>query len=384
MNARIPLAWLLLVKMKGRLLAAIAGVSFAVILALVQLGFQDALYTGITLLYSHLVADLVLISPQYQCVVSRENFPERRLYQALAVDGVDSVSSVYMDTAQWTNPVNHYERFIFVVGFKPQTGVFDLPRVNSHLSQMAEPGRVLFDEGSRAEFGPIGKLFRENGTVVTELSHRQVEVAGLFRLGASFANSGNIFTSDMNFLQLLPFREFGIVDVGLIKLKPGADLEATRAKLEAALPDDVTVLTKQGFLDRERSYWSRNLPIGFIFRASLVMGLIVGAVIVYQILYSGVSEHLSEFATLKAIGYSDRRLFWVVLQEALILSVLGFIPGVLLALGVYKIVEAATVLSIQMTWMRIGVVYLLTALLCALSGALAVRKLRSADPAEIF
>jgi len=383
-NARIPLAWLLLVKMKGRLLAAIAGVSFAVILALVQLGFQDALYTGITLLYSHLVADLVLISPQYQCVVSRENFPERRLYQALAVDGVDSVSSVYMDTAQWTNPVNHYERFIFVVGFKPQTGVFDLPRVNSHLSQMAEPGRVLFDEGSRAEFGPIGKLFRENGTVVTELSHRQVEVAGLFRLGASFANSGNIFTSDMNFLQLLPFREFGIVDVGLIKLKPGADLEATRAKLEAALPDDVTVLTKQGFLDRERSYWSRNLPIGFIFRASLVMGLIVGAVIVYQILYSGVSEHLSEFATLKAIGYSDRRLFWVVLQEALILSVLGFIPGVLLALGVYKIVEAATVLSIQMTWMRIGVVYLLTALLCALSGALAVRKLRSADPAEIF
>jgi len=383
-RARIPLAWLLLVKMRGRLGAAIAGVAFAVILALVQLGFQDALYKGITLLYSHLVADLVLISPQYQCIVARENFPERRLYQALAVEGVESVSSVYMDTAQWTNPVNHYERFIFVVGFKPRLGVFDLALVNNHLAQMAEPGRVLFDEGSRTEFGPIGNLFRKNGSVVTELSHRHVEVAGLFRLGASFANSGNIITSDVNFLQLLPFRELGIVDVGLIKLKPGVDAAATRAKLAAILPDDVAVLTKPEFLDRERSYWSRNLPIGFIFRASLVMGLIVGAVIVYQILYSGVSEHLSEFATLKAIGYSDRRLFWVVIEEALILSVLGFIPGVLLALGVYKIVEAATVLAVQMTLRRIVVVYLLTALLCALSGVLAVRKLRSADPAEIF
>jgi putative ABC transport system permease protein len=383
-SASVPLAWLLLIKLKGRLIAAIAGIAFAVVLALVQLAFQDALYTSITLLYSHLNADLILISPLYQCIVARESFPERRLYQALAIDGVDSVASLYMDTAQWTNPLNHYERFIFVVGFKPRPGVFDLPTVNSHLAEIAEPGRVLFDEGSRSEFGPVGKLFRNNGTVVTELSHRRVEIVGLFRVGASFANSGNIITSDTNFLRLLPNRTFGTVDVGMIKLKPGTAVEPVRAQLAAVLPDDVTVLTKQGFLDRETNYWGRNLPIGFIFRASLVMGLIVGAVIVYQILYSGVSEHLAEFATLKAIGYSDRRLFWVVLQEALLLSVLGFIPGVLLALAVYKIVQVATLLPVQMAFARIAFVYLLTAATCALSGVLAVRKLRSADPAEIF
>jgi putative ABC transport system permease protein len=383
-SARVPLAWLLLIKLRGRLFAAIAGIAFAVILALVQLGFQDALYTSITLLYSHLNADLVLISPLYQSIVARESFPERRLYQALAVEGVDSVSPIYMDTAQWTNPINHYERFIFVVGFKPRPGVFDLPVVNSHLAQMAEPGGILFDEGSRSEFGPVARLFRTDGTVVTELSHRRVEVVGLFKVGASFANSGHIITSDTNFLQLLPFRTFGVVDLGIIQLRPGADAEPIRAKLAAMLPDDVTVLTKRGFLDRETGYWSRNLPIGFIFRASLVMGLIVGAVIVYQILYSGVSEHLAEFATLKAMGYSDRRLFWVVLQEALILSVWGFIPGLLLAVGVYKIVQVATLLPIRMTFARVVFVYGLTALVCAISGILAVRKLHSADPAEIF
>ena len=90
MAAHIPLAWLQLTNAKGRLFAALAGVVFTVIFSLVQLAFQDALYTSVTLLYSHFKADLVLISPRYQCIVATENFPERRLYQALAFDGVDS------------------------------------------------------------------------------------------------------------------------------------------------------------------------------------------------------------------------------------------------------------------------------------------------------
>jgi putative ABC transport system permease protein len=380
----VPLAWLQLIKQKGRLSAAVAGIAFAVILAMVQLAFEGALYTSVTLLYSHLTTDLVLISPRYQCIIATENFPERRLYQALAVDGVDSISSLYMSQAVWKNPVNHHERQIFVVGFKPQPDRFDLPVVNSNLEQISEPGKLLFDEGSRPEFGPVGKLFRNDGTVVTELSHRRVEVVGLFRVGASFANDGNIITSDTNFLQLVPYRKFGIVDVGLIKLKAGTDPEAVRETLTARLPDDVLVLTKQGFLNREMNYWGASLPIGFIFRASVIMGLVVGAVIVYQILYSDVSEHLSEYATLKAIGYSDRALIWVVLQEALILSLLGFLPGLLLSEVVYVVVRSATVLPVTMTLLRIAVVYPLVALMCTVSGLLAVFKLRSADPAEIF
>jgi putative ABC transport system permease protein len=383
-SARVPLAWLMLVKLKSRFFAAVAGIAFAVILALVELGFQDALYTSITQLYSHLKADLVVISPYYQCIVARETFPERRLYQALAVDRVDSISSIYMDSAQWTNPVDRHERFIFVVGFKPRRGTFDLSEVDAHLAQIAEPGGILFDEASRSEFGPIGKLVRETGSAVTEISRRRVDVVGLFRLGASFANSGHVITSDMNFLRLLPNRQFGNVDVGLIRLKPGSDIETIRENLAARLPNDVTILTKQGFLDREMNYWSGSLPIGFLFRASLVMSLIVGAVVVYQILYSGVSEHLAEFATLKAVGYSDRRLFGVILQEALTLSILGFGPGLLLGIGVYQVVHAVTGLPIRMTLVRVLVVYPLTAIMCAVAATLAMRRLNSADPAEIF
>ncbi len=384
MSAHVPLAWLQLVKLKGRFIAAIAGIGFAVVLAMVQLGFQDALYTSITRLYSHMEADLVLISPQYQSIVAREAFPERRLYQALGDDRVANVSAVYMDTAQWTNPANHRERFIFMVGFRPGAAVFDLPEVHAAPEKMAEPASVLFDDGSRPEFGPIAELFRQTGPVETEVSGRRVRVNGLFRIGASFANSGQIITSDTNFLRIAPNRKLGDIDVGLVRLKPGADLEQTRDRLTSLLPNDVAVLTKQAFLDREKSYWSSGLPIGFLFGASVVMSVVVGAVIVYQILYSGVSEHLAEFATLKAIGYSDGRLFRVVVEEALILSVLGFVPGWLIATAGYQAVTLATSLPLRMTAGLAVLVYVLTAGMCLVAGSLAMRKLRSADPAEVF
>jgi len=383
-SSKVPLSWLLLSKLKSRFFAAIAGIAFAVILSMMELGFQEALFAGITQLFSHMNADLVLISPLYQCLVARETFPERRLYQTLAVPQVNSVSSIYMDTAQWTNPVNHRDRFIFVVGFKPRHGTFDFPAVDSHLEQISRPGAILFDEVSRSEFGPIAKIFESKGSVVTELSRRQVEVVGLFKMGASFANAGHVITSDMNFLRLNPTRQRGDIDIGLIKLEPGSAVNATKAELAGMLPDDVTVLTKQEFLDREKDYWSRNLPIGFLFRASLVIGLIVGVVIVYQILHSGISEQLAQYATLKAIGYSDLRLFRVVLEEALILSLLGFIPGVLLTLGLYGVVHSVTALPLRMPVFRILLVYVMTAAMCASAGALAYRKLRAADPAEIF
>jgi putative ABC transport system permease protein len=260
----------------------------------------------------------------------------------------------------------------------------DLPGVDAQIAKLTESGRVLFDEASRSEFGPIARLCRERGAVVTELARRRIEVVGLFRLGANFANSGHVITSDLNFLRMAPFRQSGRIDIGLIRLKQGSDALAAREELSAMLPGDVAVLTKTAFLERERSYWRSNLPIGFIFRASLLMSLVVGAVVVYQILYSGVSEHLAEYATLKAIGYSDRRLFWVVMQEALILSILGFIPGLLLGLGVYGVVRIFTFIPIQMTVVRGIAAYALTGTMCAAAGALAMGRLRSADPADVF
>jgi putative ABC transport system permease protein len=384
MRAGFNVAWLQLRSARGRFFAAAAGIAFTAMFSMLQLGFQAALNTSVTLLYSHLNADLIAIGPRYQCIVATSSFPERRLDQILGFKEVRSVSPLYMGLAAWKNPVNGSHRQIFLIGFTPHPGVFDYASVNHAWEQMAEPGKVMFDEASRPEFGPVPQLFLRRGTVTAELAHRQVEIVGLFRVGANFANDGNILTSDSNFFRLVPNRGPEAVDMGIIQLQPGVDVESVRTRIVAALPPDVVVLTKQGLLRREQAFFDSSLPVGFFFRISVIIGLVVGAVIVYQILYNDVSERFPEYATLKAIGYSDTDLFGIVLEQAVILSVAGFVPGLMLSLAVYQLTRAATLLPIEMTVLRVIAGYLLIFLMCTASGLLAMRELRRADPADVF
>ena len=380
----LSLAWMQLIREKRRLVAALAGISFAVMLMLMQIGFREALFTSMTLWHQNLKGDLVLINPQYEYLIASKNFTERRLYQALAFDEVESIGSFYTGLAAWKHPETHRESNIFVMGFDPAAAVFAIPGVDEGVRHLRLPDTALFDLLARPEFGPVPQMIGRDGQVVTEVNNRRIEVRGLFQLGTSFGANASLITSEQTFLRLFPWRQRGLVDVGIITLRAGCNVEAARDRLAAVLPGDVEVLTRLQFTAKEKKFFSDNMPIGFIFNLGMVMGMIVGAVIVYQILYTDVSDHLSEYATLKAMGHGDRYLFSIVLNEAMILSVLGFLPGFGISQGLYVLTHRTTHLPIVMTLDRVAFVLTMTVLMCVASGALAVRRLRSADPAEIF
>lgn len=380
----IPLAWLQLAREKVRLFVALAGIGFAVILMMMQLGFQEALFTAAVNFHVNLKTDIVLINPQTTTLFAIKNFSRRRLYQAAGVDGVESVTPLYLDFGFWRNPETRKTRQILIIGFNPNQAVFSLPGVAEYLNQIKLPDVVLFDENSRPEYGPITEQFKKGEIVSTEVSGRKVTVKGLFQLGASFSADGNLITSDVNLLRLFPERTLGLIDIGLVNVEPGVDVSSVMSTLKKTLPDDVLVLSKQGFVRFEREYWETSTTIGFIFTLGTMMGFIVGMVIVYQILYTDVSDHLAEYATLKAMGYKSRFLYSVVLQEAFILAVLGFIPGFALCLGLYKLVRDGTSLPMFMTVDRVMTVFVLTLMMCVISGVIAMRRVQAADPADIF
>jgi putative ABC transport system permease protein len=367
------------------LLVALSGIGFANILMFVQLGLRDALFDSAVRLHESLQGDIFLISPESVALISMEQFSERRLYQAMGFEGVESVSPLYLDFAQWQNHQNRRTRNIFVIGFNPDERVFNLPGVQPNADKLKLPDVVLFDRGSRSEFGPVSTDFNQGKTITTEVRNRQITVEGLFQLGPSFGSDGNLITSDINFLRIFNNRrKKGLIDIGVIKLQPGANTEEVIENLRSILPKDVEVLSKQELMEFEKSYWNSSTPIGFIFALGAALGFVVGTVIVYQILYSDVSEHLAEYATLKAMGYTDAYLLFVVFQEALIIAVLGYIPGFSISLIVYAGAKSATFLPIAMSMGRAILVLVLTILMCFFSGAIAVRKLRAADPADIF
>lgn len=385
MPKKTPLPWLLLVRQKSRLIVATAGIAFADILMFMQLGFQSGLYDAAIKPHRSLDADLVLINPQFRTLFSVKSFGRERLYQTLGFEGVDRVSAMYISTGQWRNPKTRESRAILVWGIEPGKPSFQLPELTNQLNQLSRFRSVLFDTAGRPEYGDIGNWLREAGnTMDVEMSDRLLSISGTFAMGASFAADGNTIVSDSTFLHLFPDRNASNIEVGLVQLKPGADPVKMQATLSAQLPTDVRVLTVEEFANVEKQYWAEGTGIGFIFGLGAIMGFIVGIVIVYQILYSDVSDHLSEFATMKAMGYSNGFLVRVLLTESLILAAIGFLPSLALAMGLYQVTYSATLLPIFMTTDRAITVFVLTIAMCGASGTIAMQKLYQADPADIF
>ncbi len=382
---KTPLAWLQLTREKAKLLIALAGIGFADMLMFVQLGFQGALFNANLRLPRNLKGDIVLLSTQSEAIFILNSFSRRSLYQALAMKEVASVHPLYINMAMWKNPVEGNTRQIMVIGFNPQESILTVPGLDrKNRSQIQLTDVVLFDDKSRAEFGPIAELYQQGDRVTAEIGQRRIRIGGLFTLGASFTADGNIITSDLNFWRLFPDRPPGLIDIGLISLKPGTDLEQAIAHLEQKLPEDIQVLSKAEFVETERTYWQEYTAIGFIFALGTTIGFIVGTVIVYQILYTDVAEHLPEYATLKAMGYSDNYFVIVVLQEAVILALIGYFPGYAISSVVYVLAAGATNLPVMMTLERAITVLILTIIMCCISGTFALRKLAAADPADIF
>lgn len=384
MRSHIPLAWLQLSREKVRLIIALAGIAFAVILMFMQLGFQAALYDSAARFHQNLQGDLILISTRSKSLGYMMPFSRRRLYQVLGVEGVETVSPVYVGFGDWKNPDQGTYRTIYVYGFEPGDVATQMPEVNQTLDLIKLEQNILFDRASRSEYGAIAANFSQGQPISTELNGKTVKVVGLFTLGPSFGADGNIITSTSNFLRLFPNRKLNEVTIGLIQLQPNAITTAIQTQIAANLPKDVKVLTHQEFIQFEKKYWQTSTAIGFIFTLGVGMGFIVGTVIVYQILYTDVSSHLAEYATLKAMGYKNSYLLNVVFQESIILAVMGYIPGFLLSVSLYDLTKTATFLPLAMEFDRALFVLLLSLLMCAVSGAIAMRRLRQADPAEIF
>jgi putative ABC transport system permease protein len=381
---RTPLGWLQLKHKPLRLAVALAGIAFAVLLIMMQLGFRSALFESAVRFHERFDYDIALFSPDSVFIVRPQPFSIRRLYQATGFEAVESATPVYIFPSVWKNPWNNQRRSINTIGFHPDDRLLALEGFDEARERLRSQDVVLFDSGSRPEFGPVAEALEAGEPVVTEINDREIEVTGTFKMGTSFGIDGTVITSDDNWLRLFPDRPRNEIQLGLIRLQEGSDANAVRDAMAEYLPDDVLVLTQQQFVQREKDYWNAATPIGYIFAFGAIMGFVVGGIIVYQILFADVSEHLNEYATLRAIGYGNNFVSGIVLQEAVILAVLGYLPGLAIVYWLYGKAAAATNLPLYITQERALTVFLMTLAMCAFSGLMAVRKVRRLDPAEVF
>jgi len=379
----ISLAWRQLSYDKKRFATAIAGVSFGVIIMLFQQGIYQAFQILVIRPFVAMQGELALISPDYQYLLSPGHFPERRLYQTIADRDVEAVYPVSISYQKWRNPETGGKIDTALFGVYAGRNPFIIPEVASREDVLTSPESILFDDGSSPDFGDVAGLFAKQGEIETEINDQRIRVSGIFSMGQTLAAYGHVIAG-METYQRLSGAPSGTINFGMIRLKPGADPEAVAERLRKIVPEDVSVLTRGQLIRREQVYWQNNTPVGFITISGMILAMFVGAVIVYQILYTDINDHLKEYATLTAIGLGPGYFVKFILSESLILLVIGFIPGLLVTALLFLLAESSAELPTRITLFDTMLVFCMAAIMCLIAGFLATRRLRSVDPADIF
>jgi putative ABC transport system permease protein len=375
---RIPLAWLKVTHNKRRTAASLSGVCFAIVLIFMQLGFYDASYRSSTMVYDQMDFDLCLVSPHYYLLLEPDAFPRRRLQQARAVPGVARVLPLYAAGTFFRNPQTSFHKQVLVLGIDPAQQPFRIPAVAEAAPRLKKLGTAIWDTKTQTGYGDV-----KVGTVA-EVGKRNLEVVGTYAHGAGFITPALAVVGSQTLPGMFGNYPLDQVSVGLIQLAPGADREAVRRDLRQRLPDDVEVWDRSDLEANEQNYFVRRKPLGLMFSSGVVLAFVVGAVILYQILASEVLNHLKEYATLIAMGYSRRFVNWVVFQQATLFAVLGFVPAAAVAVGIYAATRLTVNLPMYMTPQRLAFVLVLAVVMCSGSGLLVLRQVRKADPADLF
>ena len=392
---RTPLAWKNLTHNIRRLLVAVSGVTFAVVLMFMERGFQNALFDSTVALVRTLDADIVMISRSRYSLSSSSRFPASKIRLALSCDGVETASPMYIENymAILRRP-GYRSRPIRVVGLDVRQKVFtdDLDRILAgYRDGLLAPRTALIDTRSKTniyeEIDP--NLPSHETTVNVELANKNLQLIGNFQLGTDFANDGTLVMNLENFAFYFPLREvprdpLSTVDLGLVVCRQGEDPNQVTRRLQQVVGSEVDVFTREDFVSKEIKFWDDNTPIGAIFKVGMIMGFVVGILICYQVLYNDIADHMPEFATLMAMGYSGRYFISLVVREAVYLSLFGFIPGMCISWLLFQLITVWTGLTMSLSLWDIGLTLTFTLVMCTLSGLLAVRKLLAADPASLF
>jgi putative ABC transport system permease protein len=374
----LKIAWQNVTHKKWRALASLGGVAFSILLMFMQFGIFSAAENSADIVYRAIDFDLVLTSPQYVFMVNAGTLSRDVAERVKDVPGIESAKPLFASFTLIRSLQDKLRRGILVLGIDPDDPPMLDPAIQQQASLLQRPDTVLMDSEARGEFGP-----REVGSTV-DIGSGHADIVGSYKLGTGFIAGADALVSDLTYCRLLPGRQVDRPNLIFLRVKPGQEIDRVAHRLSVALGPDVRVWTRPQITAAEVNYFVNIKPIGIMFRAGAVVGFIVGAVTLYQILSTQVSSHIKELATMKAMGYSDSAVYLLVVTEGFIYALVGFVPAYVGGLLLYKILRDAAKVPVWMTFDRAALVLTLTLVMCAASSILAARRVRTADPAELF
>jgi putative ABC transport system permease protein len=399
-----------------RFLVAQAGIMFAVSLVTIQVGVLNGFTRSVGILIDRSAADVWVSSADMVNLELTLPIPAGHLKLAQQVSGVERAEALLLGAGIWRSPQGKITT-VRLFGFDPEGQLFR-PALGreENMEALAQPYTVVADK-SNLDSLDLTPVDIEEGNATANIGSLAVRLVGLTEDTQSIASSAYLFTSLENAKTIAtggrtanlncrfqneeflctntyeqspetnpaptPLSATDPITYVLVRAEPGTDLQALKQRLEAVLPNTIAY-TREEMADLTRKYWVQRTGVGFILGLGATVGVVVGMVIVGQILYSSVSDHLKEFATLKAMGVSDRVVYGIIIRQALWMSVLGYIPSLLLCMGLGTWTFATQGIMILITPVTATAIFGITVFMCVVSALFATQKVTRVDPAIVF
>ena len=371
------IAWGNTFQNKKRTLTALGGITFSILLVFLQLGFLNGAKKEVTLLFDYFNFDIAVTSDRYQFMATAPPFDRIRLIQAKVDESIKDSFHLNVRTGRWLDNKSELESSVLIIGIDDKEDFILNPDFSNGLRQIENGQSVFLDRSSHSDFGRI-EIGRE-----ALINGRQINVTSFFDLGLFFFAEGSVVTNNGNFVKLAG-RTSNDVTVGLLNLKDGYDANETVLRLRNSLPNDVLIFTREDFLKREQAYFIEVKPVGIMFKSAVFIAFAVGLVILFQVLSTELGNRINEFATMKAMGFSIQFIYGIGIMQNLIITLMSFLPAWLICTAIFELIYALSKLPMEMTWELFITVFSLTMLMSITAGLLALRKVKKADPAELF
>ena len=399
-----------------RFLVAQAGIMFAVSLVTIQVGILNGFTRSTGLLIDQSSADLWVASEDMVHLEVTSPLPLEQLVKVRSVEGVQRAEALMIRAALW-RAADRTIAPIRLYGFDPNGQLFaNWKLAQGNIAALNTPYTMVIDKAQLSALnlkqvgdgGSIGSLPAKVVGLATDTQSMASSATAFTSLETAnaFSTSGLRSTANiriqngevevLNNVETAPARSFtqpppsprkltlsDSITFILVKANPAQDVQALRQRLDAALPG-IRTLTKAEMAQQTRDYWEKRTGVGFILGLGATVGFVVGMVVVSQILYSSVADHIKEYGTLKAMGASDWIIYRVITEQALWMAVLGYLPSMALCIGLGTWTMTAKGIMILISPVTAAGVFCITVVMCVGSAMFAIQKVTRVDPAIVF
>jgi putative ABC transport system permease protein len=358
-----------------RLAVTLIGILFSIVLIAVQLGLYLGARTMIISTIDRADGDVWVMAYGTKNFEEAQPINARERYAALSTPGVARAIPLVASFTSWSKPTGGSTLAVVIGSDVEDGGLAPWNVVSGNVSAMGARDAVFVDTTYLEELGVKGV------GDTAQIGNSRIKIAGLTDGIRSFTVTPFVFTTLSRAKALLDMPADKITYV-LVKTEPGVSPESVRDAIAKKVPDG-EVLTKAEFRDRSLNHWLFATGAGVALLGGALLGLVVGTVIVAQTLYSSTKDHLNEFATLRALGSSSGYIHKVILAQAGLSAVLGYVAGMTIALLIVYLTKNSA-LPIVMTPGLAALLLALTVFMCAVSAIAAINKVTKIDPVMVF